>query len=209
MDGKIYKPLLIRSSVNISEIIKILEDFRNQSMRYYVIKQQADEIDFELANASLKMYDLYTQGILNKDMAKEYKLFCQEACLKEKDLIKKKDSLKILHKNTQQELIKLNKMIDVILNKHNSNKYRNEYYNKKLIGNYSRKEFGSLTRLLFDSELPKVCELCGSTEKLNIHHSVYKYPILREHLQRLCVPCHIKTHNILNGLGKPPKKHLK
>ena len=63
---------------------------------------------------------------------------------------------------------------------------------KILIGNLTRGEYGMLTRLLFDSVLPKSCELCGSTENLHIHHKVYALPILREHLQRLCQPCHSK-----------------
>lgn len=68
---------------------------------------------------------------------------------------------------------------------------------KKLVAGtiYSREDFSRLTRLLFDYELPKFCELCGSTENLHIHHKVYAVPILREHLQRLCLSCHLKAHH--------------
>jgi len=48
---------------------------------------------------------------------------------------------------------------------------------------------------LFDSELPKRCESCGSEKKLHIHHITYDYPILRENLMRLCNTCHTKLEN--------------
>lgn len=57
-----------------------------------------------------------------------------------------------------------------------------------------RKEFGLLTRLLFNDVLPNVCEFCGSTNKLEIHHVRYGMPLERKDLLRLCYVCHKNLH---------------
>lgn len=50
------------------------------------------------------------------------------------------------------------------------------------------------TKFCFDNILPKVCEECGSTSDLHIHHKVYRYPSQLEDLARLCSHCHALVH---------------
>jgi len=47
---------------------------------------------------------------------------------------------------------------------------------------------------LFDSKLPKECYVCGSKNKLHIHHINYRFPIELSDLKRLCSSCHSKHH---------------
>ena len=61
-------------------------------------------------------------------------------------------------------------------------------------------EFDRLTRLLFDDQLPRYCEICGGIEVLNIHHMQYIYPIQKKHIIRLCHRCHILEHQKLHPL---------
>jgi hypothetical protein len=60
-----------------------------------------------------------------------------------------------------------------------------------------RQDFALLTRLTFNDILIKSCEVCGSTEELQIHHKRYVYPIIREDLIRLCSRCHFLEHQKL------------
>lgn len=65
----------------------------------------------------------------------------------------------------------------------------------KLLG-----EFDKLTRLLFDEQLPRHCEICGGINDLHIHHMSYIYPIKKDDLIRLCRRCHILEHQKLHPL---------
>lgn len=78
----------------------------------------------------------------------------------------------------------------------------NKPNNKLLVGSYTRNDFGNLTRLLFGDILPKVCEHCGSTEKLHIHHKRYALPIIQDDLMRLCQNCHLVLHRELRRRKK-------
>lgn len=55
-------------------------------------------------------------------------------------------------------------------------------------------DFERLTRIMYDEEMPRVCEMCGKTEDLQIHHKRYVYPVVREDLMRLCRHCHVFVH---------------
>ena len=65
----------------------------------------------------------------------------------------------------------------------------------KLLG-----EFDRLTRLLFDNQLPRYCEICGGITDLQIHHMSYIYPIEKKDIIRLCRRCHILEHQKLHPL---------
>lgn len=68
------------------------------------------------------------------------------------------------------------------------------------IENRLKIQFGRLTRILWDKELPKHCENCNSIDDLHIHHIQYKYPIERKDLKRLCRRCHVLEHEKVNPL---------
>ena len=73
-----------------------------------------------------------------------------------------------------------------------------DYLNKlngKLLG-----EFDRLTRLLYDEQLPKYCEICGGIIDLQIHHMSYIYPIAKKDIIRLCKRCHTLEHQKLHPL---------
>lgn len=55
-------------------------------------------------------------------------------------------------------------------------------------------DFERLSRIMYDSELSKICEMCGSVEDLHIHHKRYSYPIVKEDLMRVCRNCHVFIH---------------
>jgi len=57
-----------------------------------------------------------------------------------------------------------------------------------------RGDFTRLTRLLFDSVLPRKCAECGTIHELQIHHRKYRYPIIEEDLTRLCKRDHHEEH---------------
>lgn len=71
----------------------------------------------------------------------------------------------------------------------------------KYINNIPLIEFRKITIKEFDGILPKNCEICGSTENLEIHHKNYSYPIIKEDLARLCKSCHSKITYINRKFG--------
>jgi len=78
------------------------------------------------------------------------------------------------------------------------NKRSNE--SRLVSGKIKLGDFRQLTRILFDSELPRFCCHCGSKKKLHIHHIKYKFPIHKDDLIRLCQPCHAKWHKRLREM---------
>jgi hypothetical protein len=38
------------------------------------------------------------------------------------------------------------------------------------------------------------CEICGTKDKLQFHHKVYRLPLREEDIITLCARCHIRTH---------------
>ena len=73
-----------------------------------------------------------------------------------------------------------------------------EYLNK--LSGRLLSEFDKLTRLLYDSQLPRYCEICGGITDIQIHHMQYIYPIQLKHLIRLCRRCHNLEHQKLHPL---------
>lgn len=61
-------------------------------------------------------------------------------------------------------------------------------------------DFDKLTRLTWSDKLPTLCEVCGSTEDLHIHHKRYAYPIIRDDIVRLCRRCHVEEHQKLTPM---------
>ena len=39
------------------------------------------------------------------------------------------------------------------------------------------------------------CERCGNQNNVRVHHKLYTFPVLREHLEVVCQSCHKKIHN--------------
>lgn len=187
---------------HLLEIIKIYKEkdylnnlFLSLSTEIITHNNYALERNNKFVNGEISLEEFKTQRRCEEEIQ-----LCME---KQKTIIIKVEELHQYHIKIAEIVLNL----DSDLKNNDVDNFLKEFiYNasddKKIVGNYTRKEFSSLTRLLFDSKLPKVCELCGSTENLHIHHSIYKIPIERKHLQRLCQPCHNKTHKTLKRLGK-------
>ena len=88
---------------------------------------------------------------------------------------------------------------------------RRKYLERKILKNPENlkhihdrilQDFDRLTRLTFGEVLPKVCEMCGKTENLHIHHKQYVYPIVKEDLMRVCIHCHMFIHNQILPFNK-------
>lgn len=60
-----------------------------------------------------------------------------------------------------------------------------------------RLHLNKLTRILFN-HVPKICEVCGGTEYIQIHHKRYTYPIEKKDLMWLCEKHHIEEHQKIN-----------
>lgn len=85
----------------------------------------------------------------------------------------------------QREYDKKNKEIK---NKYEREKRRGKRYNhKKLIQHYSQKHHFLLLKKRYGG-----CQICNSTDRLELHHTKYTKKI--EDCMLLCQPCHKKLH---------------
>lgn len=51
-----------------------------------------------------------------------------------------------------------------------------------------------ITHLNFENDKDKKCGICGSKDKLQFHHWIYKLPVERKHFSTLCSWCHGVQH---------------
>lgn len=104
-------------------------------------------------------------------------------------------------KNNEEEYSKEVKEFTILANKYLLSRYRVysdtnvSYANERMIGErMGVNAFRKLTRDLFGNVLPRYCSICGSEEKLEIHHKEYRLPLQVGDLMRLCKSCHLKIH---------------
>jgi len=95
------------------------------------------------------------------------------------DLMRKRNRLSPLGKRKALETI-------------TQNIKRSILYRKKSDFKHWIREF---SRLAYKSQLPFTCEKCGSDKHIEIHHTVYKFPVELWHCQQLCRSCHMKEES--------------
>lgn len=191
---------------SVKRYIEILENLFEESKLRYGYLYEVYDAQSKLNNDCKLMMDLYLDNFKRKISKEEFDGRIQDILLREKELIEKIGHYKKIHDEQRNVFYNMTSALNFAKSRYTSVSNSPSLPKKVKIGNYTKDQFLTLTRLLFNDILPKQCEMCGSKENLHIHHKKYNLPIIKEDLLRVCRSCHLEIHHGKNYRKNNKKK---